>query len=81
MPRWDPELTAKCFFQDPDGVRGFRSEDLASIDGEGMIVFSGRQLDEVVCWRERCGRRRACPSCPSYRAAKSLPFGLTRASL
>ena len=39
----DPELTAKCFFQDPDGVRGFRSEDLASIDGEGMIVLAGRK--------------------------------------
>ncbi len=39
----DPELTAKCFFQDPDGVRGFRSEDLASIDADGMILLAGRK--------------------------------------
>jgi amino acid adenylation domain-containing protein len=38
----DPELTAKHFFRDPDGVRGFRSEDLASIDARGMIVLAGR---------------------------------------
>ena len=31
------------------------------------------QFDEVVCWRERCGRRCACPSSPRYRAAKALP--------
>lgn len=38
------------------------------------------QLDEVVCWPERCGRRRACPSCPSYRIGRTLPFGLTEQS-
>jgi UDP-N-acetylmuramoyl-tripeptide--D-alanyl-D-alanine ligase len=38
------------------------------------------QLDEVVFWRERCGRRRACPSCPSYRTGRTLPFGLTEGS-
>ena len=39
----DPELTAKCFFQDPDGTRGFRGGDLASIDAEGLIVLAGRK--------------------------------------
>ena len=39
----DPELTAKHFFQDPDGARGFRGGDLASIDAEGQIVLAGRK--------------------------------------
>ena len=39
----DPELTAECFFQDPDGTRGFRGGDLARIDAEGLIVLAGRK--------------------------------------
>ena len=39
----DPELTAKSFFQDPDGTRGFRGGDLASIDSEGLVVLAGRK--------------------------------------
>jgi len=35
------------------------------------------QLDQVVCWRERCGRRYAhCPSCRAYREPHRPPFGL-----
>lgn len=36
------------------------------------------QLDKVVCWKERCGKRTiSCPSCASYRKAFAPPFGLT----
>lgn len=34
------------------------------------------QLDQVVCWRERCGRLQFCPDCNRYRTASELPFGL-----
>ncbi len=34
------------------------------------------QLDQVVCWRERCGYRHACVTCPKYRKATLPPFGL-----
>jgi UDP-N-acetylmuramoyl-tripeptide--D-alanyl-D-alanine ligase len=34
------------------------------------------RLDEVVCWKERCGRKRSCADCSKYRIAASPPFGL-----
>ncbi len=37
------------------------------------------RLDEVVCWRETCGRKRECMSCPDYRVAREPPFGLRSA--
>lgn len=33
------------------------------------------QLDEVVCWRERCGKWYPCMSCTNYRKAAPPPFG------
>jgi UDP-N-acetylmuramoyl-tripeptide--D-alanyl-D-alanine ligase len=39
------------------------------------------QLEEVVCWRERCGRISSpCTECPKYRVAKMPPLGLMQAS-
>jgi UDP-N-acetylmuramoyl-tripeptide--D-alanyl-D-alanine ligase len=32
------------------------------------------QLDHVVCWRERCGRRIDCYKCESYARAHPPPF-------
>ena len=34
------------------------------------------QLEEVVCWREGCGKNVCCPSCRDYRTAAPPPFGL-----
>jgi hypothetical protein len=35
------------------------------------------QLDQVVCWRERCGRKYGiCPSCDDYRKPHAPTFGL-----
>ncbi len=34
------------------------------------------QLDDVVCWREGCGKKVACSSCRSYRTDSPPPFGL-----
>jgi len=35
------------------------------------------QLDQVVCWREQCGRKYGqCPSCDDYRKPHGPPFGL-----
>ncbi len=39
----DPELTAKHFFQAPNGTRGFNGGDLAYFDGDGLLVFAGRK--------------------------------------
>jgi UDP-N-acetylmuramoyl-tripeptide--D-alanyl-D-alanine ligase len=36
------------------------------------------QLDEVVCWRERCGKRSSCMSCNKYRRPTPPPFGLAQ---
>ena len=35
------------------------------------------RLDQVVCWREACGRRRACMSCQHFRTVQPLPLGMT----
>jgi UDP-N-acetylmuramoyl-tripeptide--D-alanyl-D-alanine ligase len=37
------------------------------------------QLDRVVCWRERCGKRGNCFSCDSYLQSHPPPFGLIAA--
>ncbi len=34
------------------------------------------QFDNVVCWRERCGRRLSCRRCKNYRRPHAPPFGL-----
>lgn len=35
------------------------------------------RLDKVVCWREQCGRKRACMSCQHFRTVQPLPLGMT----
>ena len=32
-------------------------------------------FENVVCWREGCGKRRACPRCRQYRTPSSPPLG------
>ncbi len=32
------------------------------------------QIDHVVCWREGCGKRRACPRCRQYRTPSPPPL-------
>ncbi|MCC6983843.1 MAG: AMP-binding protein [Bauldia sp.] len=39
----DAEMTARHFSVEPDGMRVFRSADVASIDGDGNVVFAGRK--------------------------------------
>lgn len=39
----DAELTARHFAIEPDGMRVFRSADVAAIDADGNVVFAGRQ--------------------------------------
>ena len=69
------------------------SEFIGSDEVAGELIYvKGVGLPNISngsCWRSStrscaggsaCGRRRACPSCPSYRAAKTLPFGLTEGS-
>jgi hypothetical protein len=34
------------------------------------------QMDQVVCWRERCGKRVPCRSCSNYQRPRAPPFGL-----
>jgi UDP-N-acetylmuramoyl-tripeptide--D-alanyl-D-alanine ligase len=34
------------------------------------------ELDEVVCWRERCGKWCPCTRCSNYGTAAAPPFGL-----
>jgi UDP-N-acetylmuramoyl-tripeptide--D-alanyl-D-alanine ligase len=36
-------------------------------------------LDEVVCWHERCGRKRPCIDCRHYRTPRRPPFGVVAA--
>jgi UDP-N-acetylmuramoyl-tripeptide--D-alanyl-D-alanine ligase len=48
----------------------------SSTDHLERIMLS--QLDQVVCWQERCGIRRPCPNCRRYRRPKSPPFGLVK---
>ncbi len=36
------------------------------------------ELDQVVCWRERCGRTSECLVCPQYHIPKPPPLGLGR---
>ena len=43
------------------------------------IVLS--QIDQVVCWRERCGRAYACPDCSAYRKPNPPPFGLAESQI
>jgi UDP-N-acetylmuramoyl-tripeptide--D-alanyl-D-alanine ligase len=33
------------------------------------------ELDQVVCWREKCGKIIECPECGRYRVPSPLPFG------
>ena len=49
----------------------------SGIDHLERIMLS--QLDEVVCWREKCGVNRNCPACRSYRTPAPSPheFGAT----
>ncbi len=42
-----------------------------NVDHLERIFFS--QLDKVVCWRERCGRPKACPNCTAYRKPWPAP--------
>jgi UDP-N-acetylmuramoyl-tripeptide--D-alanyl-D-alanine ligase len=60
-----------------------------AIPGELIYVKAGitdhlervmlSQLDDVVCWREQCGRLRPCMDCSRYHHATMPPFGLGRA--
>ena len=60
------------------------------ISGELVLIKGSRtdhlerivlaEIDVVVCWRERCGIRLACPECRNYRNTKT-PLGLTETSL
>jgi hypothetical protein len=34
------------------------------------------QVDEVVCWRERCGKWEPCTDCREYRVPEPPPLGL-----
>ena len=36
------------------------------------------QIDQVVCWRERCGIKGFCPKCLYYRKPKPPPLGLSQ---
>jgi UDP-N-acetylmuramoyl-tripeptide--D-alanyl-D-alanine ligase len=36
------------------------------------------QLDEVVCWRERCGKWPPCTGCKNYRKAARPPFDVVQ---
>lgn len=33
-------------------------------------------INDVVCWRQRCGRHMDCPECRLYRTPQPPPFGL-----
>ena len=35
------------------------------------------QMDRVVCWRERCGRKKPCPACRLYRTPSIPPLCAT----
>jgi UDP-N-acetylmuramoyl-tripeptide--D-alanyl-D-alanine ligase len=48
----------------------------ASVDHLERIMLT--QLDRVVCWRERCGRERFCPTCRNYRRPHPPPFGIAQ---
>lgn len=39
----DPELTARVFFDEPDGTRGYRGGDLAFVNEQGHLVHAGRR--------------------------------------
>jgi non-ribosomal peptide synthetase component F len=39
----DPEMTAKCFFEGPNGTRVYRGGDLAYVDDDGLSVLVGRK--------------------------------------
>jgi acyl-coenzyme A synthetase/AMP-(fatty) acid ligase len=39
----DPEMTAKYFFEGPNGTRVYRGGDLAYVDDDGLIVLVGRK--------------------------------------
>ena len=62
---------------------GVRAEDLILLKGSIPVDHLERimlsQLETVVCWRERCGKRSGCPECDNYRQPHLPPFGLGRA--
>jgi UDP-N-acetylmuramoyl-tripeptide--D-alanyl-D-alanine ligase len=49
-----------------------------SVDHLERIMLS--QVDQVVCWRDRCRRAKVCPDCAHYRQPAPPAFGLGRES-
>jgi UDP-N-acetylmuramoyl-tripeptide--D-alanyl-D-alanine ligase len=38
------------------------------------------EIDQVICWRERCGKSYACHECAKYRVRSAPPFGVEPAT-
>lgn len=78
------------FFLTAYQANEFLSRD--AIDGE-LILIKGSiavdhlerlvlsQFENVVCWRERCGKPYACPSCKYFHSPRPAPFGLPESSM
>jgi UDP-N-acetylmuramoyl-tripeptide--D-alanyl-D-alanine ligase len=49
-----------------------------SIKADHLERIMLSQLDQVVCWRERCGKECACLDCSEYRTPTSPPYALVR---
>lgn len=63
-------------FIDRDEIAGELIYVKASISQHLERIMLAR-LDEVVCWREACGRKRVCMSCQHFRTVQPLPLGMT----
>jgi UDP-N-acetylmuramoyl-tripeptide--D-alanyl-D-alanine ligase len=63
-------------FIDSDEIAGELIYVKASVSQHLERIMLAR-LDKVVCWRETCGRKRACMSCQHFRTVQPLPLGMT----
>jgi hypothetical protein len=48
----------------------------ASLIADHLERIMLSQLDEVVCWRERCKQEVPCPLCKLYATPSALPLGI-----
>ncbi len=51
-----------------------------SIGADHLERIMLSQLDRVVCWRERCRKKRACHECKHYRTRTPPPFGVAQST-